>query len=39
MEKQVNKYRKNVIYDVGDHIWLSSKNITSTRPCKDLEDK
>ena len=39
MEEQVNKHRKNVMYDIGDHAWLSSKNIESTRPCKDLEDR
>ena len=39
MQTQANKYRKEVSYDVGDKVWLSSKNIYTTRPCKDLEDK
>ena len=39
MSTQANKHRKEVAYDVGDYVWLSSKNIQTDRPCKDLEDK
>lgn len=39
MRTQVNKHRKEVDYQVGNQVWLSSRNIKSTRPCKDLEDK
>ena len=39
MQTQTNKHRKDVSYEVGDKVWLSSKHIQTTRPCKDLEDK
>ena len=39
MQTRVNQHRKDVGYEVGGWVWLSSKNIKSTRPCKDLEDK
>jgi len=38
-EVQVNKHRRNVTYEVDDWVWLSSRNVKTTRPCKDLEDK
>ena len=39
MQLQANKHRKEVSYNIGDKVWLSSKNIRSTRPCRSLEDK
>jgi len=39
IEVQINKHRRNVIYEVDDWVWLSSRNVKTTRPCKDLEDK
>lgn len=39
MRAQVNKHRKDVTYNVGDRVWLSSENIQTIRPCKTLEDK
>ncbi len=39
IEVQVNKHRRNVIYEVGDWVWLSFRNVKTTRLCKDLKDK
>ena len=39
IEAQINKYRRNVIYKVDDWIWLFSKNIKTTKSCKNLKDK
>ena len=39
MSAQANKHRKPVHYDEGDKVWLSSKNITTARPSKKLDDK
>lgn len=39
MSKQANKRRKEVSYEVGDKAFLSSRNITTDRPSKKLEDK
>ncbi len=36
---QINKHRWNVIYEVDDWVWLSFRNIKTTRFCKDLKDK
>ncbi len=35
----VNKHRWNIIYEVNDWVWLSFKNVKTTRLCKDLKDK
>ncbi len=39
IEVQINKHRRNVTYEVDNWIWLSFKNIKTTRLCKDLKDK
>lgn len=39
MEAQANMHRKQVEYDKGDKVWLSSQNIRTTRPSKSLEDR
>ncbi len=39
IEVQINKHRRNVIYKVDDWVWLSFRNIKTTRLCKDLKDK
>ncbi len=36
---QINKHRWNVIYEVDDWVWLSFRNVKTTRLCKDLKDK
>ena len=39
MAIQVNKYREDVQFKEGDMIFLSSKNIVSTRPSRKLTDR
>ncbi len=39
IEAQVNKHRRDVIYEVDDWVWLFFRNVKITRPCKDLKDK
>ncbi len=39
IEVQINKHRRNVIYEVNDWVWLSFRNVKTTRFCKDLKDK
>ncbi len=39
IEVQVNKHKWNIIYEVNDWVWLSFKNVKTTRLCKDLKDK
>ena len=34
-----NKKRSNVIYDKGDMVFLSSRNISTERPSRKLDDK
>ncbi len=39
IEVQINKHRWDVTYKVNDWVWLSFRNIKTTRLCKDLKDK
>jgi len=39
IEAQINKHRWDVIYEVNDWVWLFSRNIKTTRSCKNLKDK
>ncbi len=36
---QINKHRQDITYEVNDWVWLSFRNIKTTRLCKDLKDK
>ncbi len=36
---QINKHRRNVTYEVDDWVWLSFRNVKTTRLCKDLKNK
>ncbi len=36
---QINKHRWNVTYEVDDWVWLSFRNVKTTRLCKDLKNK
>jgi len=39
IEAQINKHRRDVIYEVDDWVWLFSRNIKTTKSCKNLKDK
>ena len=39
IEIQINKHRWNITYEIDDWVWLSFKNVKTTRLCKDLKDK
>ena len=39
MITQANKHRQDVSFNIGDKVWLSSKNITTRRPSKKLDHK
>src|SRR5436309_2045740 len=39
MVKTANRKRKDMTYEPGDMVFLSSKNIKTTRPSKKLDDK
>ncbi len=39
IEAQINKHRRDVIYEVNDWVWLFFRNIKITRSCKNLKDK
>ncbi len=36
---QINKHRRDIIYEVNDWVWLSFRNVKTTRLCKDLKNK
>ena len=39
MKEQADKHRKEMVYKVGDMVFLDSRNITTARPSKKLDDK
>lgn len=39
MKDQADKHRRDVSYNIGDKVWVSSKDIKTTRPSQTLEDK
>ncbi len=39
IEAQINKHKWDIIYEVNDWIWLFSRNIKTTKSCKNLKDK
>ena len=39
MKKQADRKRKDKSYEIGDWVWLNSRNIETARKCKKLEDK
>ncbi len=38
-EAQINKHKRDIIYEVDDQVWLVFENIKITKSCKDLKDK
>ena len=36
MSKSKNQHRREIDWKVGDHVWLSTKNLQSDRPSKKL---
>ncbi len=39
IKAQINKHKRNIIYEVENWIWLFFRNVKITRSCKDLKDK
>ncbi len=39
IEAQINKHRRDIIYEVENWVWLFFRNVKITRSCKDLKDK
>ncbi len=39
IEAQINKHKWDIIYEVNDWVWLFSRNIKTTKSCKNLKDK
>ncbi len=39
IEAQINKHKRDVIYEVDNWVWLFSRNIKTTKSCKNLKDK
>ncbi len=38
-EAQINKHRRDIIYEVKNWVWLFSRNMKTMRSCKNLKDK
>lgn len=39
MKDQADKHRTDITFNIGDKVWVSSKDIQTTRPSHTLEDK
>ncbi len=39
IEVQINKHKRDITYEVDNWVWLSFRNVKTTRLCKDLKDK
>lgn len=39
MKTQIDKSRTDIAFNIGDKVWVSSKDIQTTRPSQTLEDK
>ncbi len=39
IKAQINKHKRDVIYEVDNWVWLFSRNIKTTKSCKNLKDK
>ncbi len=39
IKAQINKHKRDVIYEIDDWVWLFFRNVKITRSCKDLKDK
>ncbi len=39
IKAQISKHRWDIIYEVDDWVWLFSRNIKTTKSCKNLKDK
>ncbi len=39
MKEQADRHRKEMVYKVGDMVFLNSRNITTSRPSEKLDDK
>lgn len=39
MTAQANKKRQDVTFEMGESVWLSSKNLYTDRSCKKLDDE
>ncbi len=39
IEAQINKHKWDIIYEVNDWVWLFSRNIKTTKSCKNLKNK
>ncbi len=39
IEAQINKHKRDIIYEVKNWVWLFFRNVKIMRSCKDLKDK
>ncbi len=39
IKAQINKHKRDIIYEINDWVWLFFKNVKIMRSCKDLKDK